>query len=446
MTDYSLIKYRTVLSDDGKYAEIYSSKGKLMSYFYLTIEDGYAVLRDKIQGSMSVIPTYDDVMDIQPFEYNKTTDVISFSLMLSDGNGVRFATPVSELMYTKTFPMVGGYSHHHCGHDHIHEDFCHHDKPSKLDRYAYLDELLYETKMRKRGDEEIKEMLDVAEREQDMVKEKVIGLESALSVNTKRDGDRDRRMSILSDTTEKIRTHVLESLSDFKKDLNEETENRITSVNDIYNSYISVKGQVDRCTDKVNEAHETASRLFRRIDDEHNHIKDVERKLSDEVSRERIERHKSDTEIMDRFMCKFQEKGNYVELKKVEGKNYITLPSKTSIISKTLEGATSTVIDVSDKQLSIGSESLKLNLLGKNDILSYNGNDLALKNDVSDAIEGIKVSIDDSNESLKQKLFELEHKLEHYQRDVNTQLSQMGEWMINMQSKYDELSAKVNNG
>ena len=65
-------RYRVVLSEDKMYADVYLIGGDIKACFYVSIEQGKAVLHDNVNHSTVVIPTQTTVKSKNPFYYDET--------------------------------------------------------------------------------------------------------------------------------------------------------------------------------------------------------------------------------------------------------------------------------------------------------------------------------------------------------------------------------------
>lgn len=417
MNNISVVRYRTVLSNDSNYADIYSPKGKLVASFYMKLENGRAILCDKVSDTQATVPTYEKVTLIKPFDYDKRSDILSVFMMMDNKSGLTFQSYISDLVETKMFNFPNP---SHCPSKPSHNPF--------EERYVTLDELLYETKMRKHADDEIKEMIEHGADMKDCFKDKLHDLEASMTKEEYVNKSQDKKIDTILGSMDKLKFHVTSNLADFKVSLNEEIEKRISAQNEMFNAYSNAQKHIDRNSDKINEIKDADNKTSHKIDDLRNYVKHTESRLEDSIAQEKMDRRKKDEEIIHSFDRKYQPKGEYIGYNFIDDKKHLVLDSNT-VISTSNHGYISNLISSSDDNAFFGSQTLSLRLLGDTDRPMYNCKEIALMSDLEKNID-----VDQVND----KLTKLEHEFYHYQEWVNKQLTDLTSLMLEIKNSLGE--------
>lgn len=481
MNNFFKIKYRTELSSDSKYVNVYSPNGKLMSCFYMKLEQGKAVLCDKVNNSLSVIPAQDEVILIEPFEYDKESDTLSVIIILKGMESVLFKSTIHDLMGVKNFmssttcvPPITRPS----------------DEPI-MDRFATIEELMNERKMRKRGDAEILDILGTTDSKTDTFADKIKTLEGAISRNEKVDCEQNKKIELISDTTEKLKYETIKSLSEFKKTINDESEKRVSGQNKLYDGYVGIQKQADKNTEKIIELNDLVTKdrnralnaerelhceieregkkyhssiknlyevlklekeerkeddeaLNKKINAEHRYILQVKNECEEGLIQERKDRSAKDEEIINSFDSKYQPKGEYIQYVSADDKQVLKLPFETYIVGENSDGSVVNLLEKNDDNISVGSKTMPIRILGKEERPIYNEDkEIALLYDVENAFEVVNLQVSDNKEDIEGKFTALEHEFYHYQEQANKQFIAFTDLIRNLQEQIDCLTSKL---
>ena len=272
--------YRTILSCDRLFADIYLIGGDLKACFHIDIEDGKAVLKDTKNHTSVVLPIEEYVVSRSEFYYDEEEDVLSAKITLFDGNETQFSSKVGDLMDAKICSCDKPF-------------FPNHNKPL-LDKFATKHELIEEARRRKHYDDKIFEILGVSAEGQNSISSQINTLEMHLNDEITRSKARDinhyELIAKLQQSFENLSNQSTCTDRELRHTINTEIDTRSNGYNQLYKLITDLQGTHIDLVHKIDK--NTLA-----ITDETQRAKFEEQKLHSEITAEADARIQGDEDL-----------------------------------------------------------------------------------------------------------------------------------------------------